>query len=313
MTETALDRVARALDLIPFIAQNPGLSVVEIAPKFNTSPTQISKDLSLLHMCGLPGYSHLELLDIDYEDPNFISVGEAQVLDKPRALTQTESLTLVLGLNILLELTSNAEEKDAILNLREKISSLVKEELIKSISTTEAIDESPVVSVIRDALTRKINLKITYDSARSDSITERLIHPLTLRFSHGAGYLDAISLTDSRELTFKVSRILSVELDSSAITKPFTNVSNASSSDLTQEEVELVFGADGYFFQEVHNEIVTSVIEEGGSIRLTLQVQIGEWLLRTLLAWPHHVEVTKPLYFKDQYRDRVRKTLENYQ
>ena len=59
MKETALDRVSRALNLIPFIAANPGLSILQIAERFDSTPAQISKDLTLLHMCGLPVYTHL--------------------------------------------------------------------------------------------------------------------------------------------------------------------------------------------------------------------------------------------------------------
>ena len=101
MPESAIDRVSRALDLIPFLVANPGLSISEIAQEFSSTEAQISSDLSLLHMCGLPGYSHLELLDISYEDPEFIEVVDPQVLDKPRSLTSIEAMSLVLGLQVL--------------------------------------------------------------------------------------------------------------------------------------------------------------------------------------------------------------------
>ena len=45
MAESALERTARALDLIPFLSNNPGLTINEIAEKFASSPAQIFKDL----------------------------------------------------------------------------------------------------------------------------------------------------------------------------------------------------------------------------------------------------------------------------
>ena len=59
MVETALERTSRALDLIPFVATNPGMTIEELAAKFESTPSQIFKDLEMLFMCGLPGYSHL--------------------------------------------------------------------------------------------------------------------------------------------------------------------------------------------------------------------------------------------------------------
>ena len=50
MAETALERTSRALDLIPFVAANPGLSIEELAIKFESTPSQIFKDLEMLFM-----------------------------------------------------------------------------------------------------------------------------------------------------------------------------------------------------------------------------------------------------------------------
>ena len=154
MKETALDRVARALNLIPFIAGNPGLSITQIAERFKSTPAQISKDLTLLHMCGLPGYSHLELLDIKYDDPEFVEVTDAQVLDQPRSLTQIEALTLVLGLQLLSEIATDPAEKANISNLQNRLSKIIGEDFARSISISDGVVESPMVKEIREAISR---------------------------------------------------------------------------------------------------------------------------------------------------------------
>ena len=64
MAETALTRTARALDLVPFVIENPGISVEELAQEFQVTPTQMLADLSMIFMCGLPGYSTLEMIDL---------------------------------------------------------------------------------------------------------------------------------------------------------------------------------------------------------------------------------------------------------
>ena len=86
MAETALERTGSALDLIPFISNNPGWSIAALAEKFDTTPSQIMKDLEMLFMCGLPGYSHLELIDLEI-DEDYVSVRNAQNLGRPRQLS----------------------------------------------------------------------------------------------------------------------------------------------------------------------------------------------------------------------------------
>ena len=98
MSENAIDRTARALDLVPFISANPGWTIVDLAKKFSTSPEQIIKDLEMLFMCGLPGYSHSELIDLEI-DLNYVAVRNPQNLDKPRRFTVTEVYALLLGLD----------------------------------------------------------------------------------------------------------------------------------------------------------------------------------------------------------------------
>ena len=311
MSESALDRVARALDLIPFIAQNPGLSIVQIAERFNTTPTQISKDLSLLHMCGLPGYSHLELLDIDYEDPNYISVTEAQVLDQPRSLTQMEALTLILGLNLLADLSSDPKEREVIHGLQQKLKTIYGEGLDRSISTTEAIIESPLTSEILSAIAKGQFLTLTYNSATSDSITAREIFPISIQYLHGIGYLKALSVSHGEERTFRLDRIVSIEKGRED--PSYSKNLALSNFNTTDETIDIEMGHDGLFFAERHSAIVTSFQEIDGGLRISLSVGAGEWITRILTSWPAKITVLKPLELRLKTQARIVGTLENYQ
>ncbi|MEJ0014606.1 MAG: WYL domain-containing protein [Actinomycetota bacterium] len=265
MSESALDRVSRALDLIPFITHNPGLSVVQIAERFNSTPSQISKDLSLLHMCGLPGYSHLELLDIDYEDPNYISVKQAQVLDQPRSLTEVEALTLILGLNILLELSSSDQEREVIVALQEKLKARYGEGFAKSITTKAAIIESPVASQILSAIADGRILTLTYNSATSDSITVREVYPISIDYLHGVGYLRALTVPKGDERSFRLDRIVTLELGKED--RDFAKQFNLGSLSHSDEFVEIEMGPDGLFFIEKHQVIVTLLSGAGRTVQ----------------------------------------------
>ena len=311
MSETALDRVARALDLIPFISRNPGLSVVQIADRFNSTPSQISKDLSLLHMCGLPGYSHLELLDIDYEDPNFIAVKEAQVLDHPRSLTQIEAMTLVLGLQLLTELAGDAAERLAILALQERITTKYGNVLSSVINITDGIVESPFAVQISSAIATHRKLTIKYNSASSDSVTSRDVYPAHIYYTNGIAYLRAFLVDGTAERSFRLDRI--TELHIGEINESIYEGLARRGLEEDVAEIQIEMGGDGYFFIERHNEIVTSHDEISGHLRIRLKVAPGEWITRTLLAWPSKIVILSPPTLATTIRERIAGTLGNYQ
>ena len=96
MVNSASNRALRAMDLIPYIVENPGVSTSELAQKFSVTVKQIEEDLSLIFMCGLPGYTPYDLIDLVFED-GIVSVIDPQVLTKPRNFSKAEHVAIVLG------------------------------------------------------------------------------------------------------------------------------------------------------------------------------------------------------------------------
>jgi proteasome accessory factor C len=311
MSEAALERVARALNLIPFISSNPGLSVVEIASRFNSTPTQISKDLSLLHMCGLPGYSHLELIDIDFEDPQYVAVRDAQVLGRPRSLSQIELLTLVLGLQMLRELATSENERVAITILQERLSRILNEELLRSISITDAVIASPLFTQISEAISHRQFLHIDYNSVSRDVLSAKKIYPLEIYYHDGIGYLQAFEVDVDQVRTFRVDRI--VELTPGEVDMTYASSISPISVDEAAIDIEISMGSDGFFFLEKHNEIVTSFTETPEGYQIRLRVSAGEWIIRTLLTWRSKITVKSPTELAGILQGRIASALANYQ
>lgn len=308
MKETALDRVSRALNLIPFIAANPGLSILQIAERFDSTPAQISKDLTLLHMCGLPGYTHLELLDIDYEDPEYVSVLDPQVLDHPRSLSQTEALTLVLGLELLSEIAKDPNEREGIAKLQERLSKIIGDDFARAITIADGVVESPIMKDLEKAISDSRFIQITYNSASSDTVTTRTVFPTDLFFKDGIGYIQAL-MKDSVEVrTFRIERIIELALGEPDPT--FAELSHSSSNE--DIEIEIEMGEDGIFFLEKHNEIVTSSKEVTGAFFLNLKVNSSDWIKRVISSWPGRITVIKPVDLAKEIEDIARATLQNY-
>jgi len=95
-----LERTARLLDLVPYISSHQGISLKELAKTFKVDQGQMTNDLTTLWMCGLPGYTPLELMDLDFES-GFVTIHNAETLAKPRSISFDEGVALVLGLDLL--------------------------------------------------------------------------------------------------------------------------------------------------------------------------------------------------------------------
>ena len=57
-------RLQRVLALVPWILAHPGVTLAELATRFEVSERELERDLELLPMCGLPPYTADRLIDV---------------------------------------------------------------------------------------------------------------------------------------------------------------------------------------------------------------------------------------------------------
>ena len=203
--QTSLSRTARLLDLVPYVASHQGIEIATLAKHFNVSQAQMIADLTTLWMCGLPGYTHLELMDLSFES-GFVTIHNAQTLSNPRSLNSEETIALLLGLDLVIQ-SLPPDRSD----LRDLATALV-EKLSVRISITAKLTAVPsaagsVRALIENALTKDGWVEITYHSSYSDTVSTRLIHPLELRIEGGYEYLWAICHSARNLRVFRLDRI----------------------------------------------------------------------------------------------------------
>ena len=75
------DRLARLLNLVPYLLARPGIAVSEAAADLGVSDRQLREDLELLWVCGLPGYGPGDLIDMALDgDRLTLRYGDAERL-----------------------------------------------------------------------------------------------------------------------------------------------------------------------------------------------------------------------------------------
>jgi proteasome accessory factor C len=213
-----LERTSRLLDLVPYIYTHQGISLVDLAEVFEVSTNQMISDLTTLWMCGLPGYTPLELMDLDFES-GYVTISNAPTLARPRSITHEEGVALVLGLDVLRSGIS-AERTDlieAIRSLSQRIARLVNLPLALSASSDISHE---IATSVKEAISHRSGLQISYHSLYKDEISARVILPLEMLESQGYLYLQAYCF---RALDFRHFRIDRIQSATSAeIEKPST-------------------------------------------------------------------------------------------
>jgi len=200
-----LERTARLLDLVPYINSHQGISLKELAGVFDVSTAQMTSDLTTLWMCGLPGYTPLELMDLDFES-GFVTIHNAETLSKPRSITFDEGVALILGLDLLRSAISSDRNDllESIDLLSIRLAELIK--LPLALSATPIINQE-VSSAVAEALNSRSALEITYHSLYRDEISSRIILPIEIVVSDGQNYLSSYCYTAADFRQFRIDRI----------------------------------------------------------------------------------------------------------
>lgn len=299
-------RLARLLKLIPFLQKNSGVSLVETANFFGISEKELLADLNLIWLCGLPGYSHLELIDVSY-DSGFISISNAETLERPMRMTFEEGAALLLAVTKLSEVTPIGDS-GTLMALRNKITDLLALDISERIPTQNQRPGSLDLPMIRNAIASKGQLlEIEYYSATLDQYLQLRIKPIEISSMNGYLYLLGQSLSDERHRYFRMDRIQRVERVEGEV---FANTGEKSFETTAIANVEV--GEEGWWFIQKWG---LHALKRHSTRKLftgELVVYDSRWLERAVLTAAGSLRVLGPEPLRAQIGEAAARTLENY-
>lgn len=295
-----LERTSRLLDLVPYINTHQGISLVDLAEVFEVSTDQMISDLTTLWMCGLPGYTPLELMDLDFES-GYVTIRNAPTLARPRSITHEEGVALVLGLDVLRSGISSERIDliEAIASLSQRIARLVN--LPLALSASSNISQEVTTSV-KDAIAHRSGLQISYHSLYKDEISSRVILPLEILDSQGYLYLHAYCLTALDFRHFRIDRIQSAH--SVEVEKPSTAL--PVNPERIGFSVKVVRPT-----RDVAERFEESNLEAGTVFKGSSFSQ--HWIARSVLASGGAVELLSPEEIRSELAKRAELILNRYE
>ena len=286
-----LERTARLLDLVPYISSHQGISLKELAGVFGVSQSQMTDDLTTLWMCGLPGYTPLELMDLDFES-GFVTIHNAETLAKPRSITFDEGTALILGLDLLRSAVSpeRSDLQEIIQQLSSRLSALIK--LPSTLSVSPATNQQHS-SVIMQAIKSRSGVEISYHSLYRDEFSTRKIYPIEIIEADGHQYLSSYCYTAYDFRQFRMDRIQSAQSFSveaeipTAKVEPtsFTSTINviAPTREVSERFKQAEISVNSVFEYESFSQqwIQRAIIASGGAVALQSPAQIRKSIATT--------------------------------
>lgn len=300
---TATSRLARLLALVPYVLTHQGVSFAEASEEFGISEEQLKDDLDLIFVSGLPGYSHLELIDV-VMDHDMIHIRNADVIAKPMRLAADEALALILGLQLLEPIAG--EEVPA---LREKIvaSSISPiEQVADRIAVIEEV--SPVGSIIQDAFSKARRLLLEYYVAARDEVTQREVDPIRVEVAEGHTYLIAYCRLSEGVRHFRIDRIFSAKIVDRPSAPPAEagNAAPLFSSGADLDEVQISITPSTRWLIDHLN---ARTIDEN---TISAPLAEPEFFVRLALSMPGQMQVLSPDSIVSEIQLRAKAALSQY-
>lgn len=293
-----LARTARLLDLVPFLNTHQGIALKDLARHFEVSASQMSADLTTLWMCGLPGYTPLELMDLEFES-GFVTIRNAETLSKPRTITFQEGVALLLGLDLMV--ATLPEDRDDLKNVASSLRERIRDKLgvPVHVQATPAI-ASPVMAAVHQALAEGSGLQIEYHSLYKDTLTSRIILPNEKYELNGNQYLRAFCFTAEDFREFRIDRI-----------------KNAIKADVPQRIESNELDAEKIHYQITAKVLTRDIAErfalEQKAVDYSLTSYSDQWIERSVLASGEGVVLRAPEALRTQVLATAKAMLDRYE
>jgi proteasome accessory factor C len=303
MVENAALRAIRLLDLVPYIVAHPGISITELAKEFSISRDEVLKDLNLLFLCGLPGYTPLELIDISFDEESVV-IRDPQNLAAPRNLNESEALIARIALAALEESTPKTSAAYLqIIALREKIAKAFSSSIPASAITFTLDKERAMLEAIEGAIKQELDLEMTYNNVTKDSSSRRSITPISIIVEDKRTLVSAYCHSAKALRTFNLAQISEVSTKERSTR---TDLERLEDSRGSSAEV-IIKSEDSRFLSEN-----ASSLKELSKSCYQIDIFQPEWIVRSVLAGADSLELAKPFELRAEIAERANRALLAY-
>ena len=314
---TAPSRLARLLALVPYLVARPGVQISEVTAVFGISEVELQKDLELLFVCGLPGYSPGDLIDVSLSGDR-ITVTNADTIARPLRLSPDEALALLVAARSLAAVPGLAE-RDSLDRALVKLAAASGPQAAEASSVAVQVEpEGEVLEVARRALREGHRVHLSHHSAARDEVTERDVDPMRVVMVDGWWYLEGWCHRVDGVRTFRLDRVVDLQvLDVPADIPEGAELRDLAegvfqpSPEHTLVTLDVAPGAR-WVADYYPCESVTELDDPAGGLRLSLRVADTSWLVRLVLRLGGNALLHEPTELAAEVRSQAERALSAY-
>ena len=314
MSSGSSEQLPRLLALVPYLLARPGVTFTRAAADFGISEIRLRKDLELVWMCGLPGHSPGDLIDVEFEGDT-ITLFEPQGVTRPLRLTVDEALALVVALRALSQ-TPGLVETGPVLRALAKVEEVAGAAALPADRVQVTLEgQEAVLLVIRDALDRGRRLHLSYHVPARDETTERDVDPVRVLVVDGRSYLEGWCRRAEGVRLFRLDRVEAVtvlDLPAEPPELPDRDLAHGLFSPSPEDLlVRLVLQPGAHWVADYHPcESVEDV--GGGQLLVSLRTPDPGWVRRLALRLGGSAQVVEPAGLATQVRADAAAALSAY-
>jgi proteasome accessory factor C len=307
---TAEERLSRLLVMLPWLMEQGEVPLADVARRYGMSEAEVTRDLELAAMCGLPPFVD-EMIDV-FIDDDTVHVGIPRLFTRPLRLTAPEGFALVAAGRAAMQLPGADPEGPLGRGLAKLAAALGDDAVVVDLPVSPSLGAT--IATLRDAIATAERLRVEYWTPSRDEVSARTITPRRVFNDRGEWYVVADDGRSGERRTFRVDRIEALaatgEHDAvEAAPEPVGERDWFADAGLRRVTLRLSPGARWV----VERYPVDDVVERrGGFVDATFPVASERWLERLLVRLGPEAEVRKPAEWRALGRDVAARVLARY-
>jgi proteasome accessory factor C len=304
-----LQRLERILTMVPWLLENPGVTLDEVSERFDAPRDEVAADLDILGYCGLPGYGGGDLVEVSIVGDR-VSVRMADFFSRPLNLSVREAVTLLLAARGLGSV-EGLPESDALRRATAALESALGADAARMTVDLRS-DGDQWLADARRAVAEQRLVHLTYRSASKAETTQRDVDPWAVVGHAGAWYLQGYCRTSQGPRDFRLDRVKDLVVTKTAAEArppddPPPPVYQPADDDIA---VTLDLGREAWWVAEW--AVVDSQTKKGALRRITLRTPSLEWAARLVLQLGGQATVVAPEQLRERVRALAADTLKGY-
>jgi proteasome accessory factor C len=299
------ERMRRVLAIVPWIVAHNGVELTEVAARFGIPERELTSDLEVVWMVGLPPYTPDSLVEVVIEDGR-VWIHYADFFERPLRLTPAQGLALLASADALLGMPGT-DPDGPLARALAKLAAALGVDADLTVDVELGAAEAEVLDELRRAVQHRHEVALSYYSYGRDAHTERDVAPWRVFADGGAWYLHAWCQQAGDERVFRVDRIASVQvLDRPRSREPEPGEELLATFQPQPDDPRVTLDlAPAASWVSAHYPVERVEQRDDGWQRVTLAVAAPAWLDRLLLRLGRDAEVVDGSGIPDLHHRRA--------